>query len=69
LRALLLTTLALVAFAANSIFCRLALAGGAIDAASFTTIRIVSGAAALQLILRPFPAVNPKEKRVLTHDL
>ena len=45
----LLTILALVAFAANSILCRLALRDAAIDAASFSTIRIAGGAAALML--------------------
>ena len=44
------TTVALIAFASNSILCRLALAPGAIDAASFTTVRLVSGAATLLLI-------------------
>jgi drug/metabolite transporter (DMT)-like permease len=47
----LLTALALTAFAANSLLCRLALRDGSIDAASFTSIRLVSGAAALLLIL------------------
>ncbi len=41
--------LALVAFAANSILCRLALGQSDIDAASFSTIRLGSGAAALLL--------------------
>lgn len=50
-RTLLLTTAALVAFAANSLLCRLALGLGLIDAASFTTIRVVSGAMALGLIV------------------
>jgi len=45
-----LTAAALVAFAANSILCRLALGSGAMDAASFTTVRIVSGAAVLALV-------------------
>lgn len=45
----LLTILALLAFAANSILCRLALRDAAIDAASFSTIRIAGGAAALML--------------------
>ena len=40
---LLLAALALVAFAANSILCRLALADGRIDAASFTTLRLLAG--------------------------
>lgn len=44
------TTLALIAFAANSMLCRLALGKSAIDAASFTSIRLASGAAALALI-------------------
>ena len=44
------TALALTAFAANSILCRLALGGRTIDAASFTTIRLVSGAAMLLAI-------------------
>lgn len=44
--------LALVAFAANSLFARLALGGGAIDAASYTALRIASGAGALWLIAR-----------------
>jgi len=46
-----LTTVALIAFAGNSVLCRLALADGSIDAASFTTVRLVSGAIALLLIL------------------
>ena len=40
---LLFAALALVAFAANSILCRLALAEGRIDAASFTTLRLLAG--------------------------
>lgn len=44
------STLALLSFAANSILCRLALGPHAIDAASFTTIRIASGAVALFVI-------------------
>ena len=44
------TAFALIAFAANSVLCRLALGQGAIDAASFTTIRLVSGALVLLLV-------------------
>jgi drug/metabolite transporter (DMT)-like permease len=44
------TGFALAAFAANSVLCRLALAEAAIDAASFSTIRLVSGALVLMLI-------------------
>lgn len=41
----------LTAFAANSLFCRLALASGAADPYSFTAIRIISGAATLAAML------------------
>jgi drug/metabolite transporter (DMT)-like permease len=41
----------MVAFAANSILCRLALAPGAIDPASFTAVRLASGAAILLVIV------------------
>jgi drug/metabolite transporter (DMT)-like permease len=47
-----LTLLAMIAFAGNSLLCRLALKDTHIDAASFTSIRIVSGALALWLIVR-----------------
>ena len=52
LRVFVLTLLAMLAFAGNSLLCRAALQAGRIDAASFTTIRIVSGALALWLIVR-----------------
>ncbi|NNE65101.1 MAG: DMT family transporter [Pyrinomonadaceae bacterium] len=44
------TAFALTAFAFNSILCRLALGAGAIDAASFTSVRLVSGFFALSII-------------------
>jgi len=44
------TVCALAAFAANSVLCRLALRGGSIDAATFSAVRLVSGAAVLMLI-------------------
>ena len=43
-KTILLTVLALLAFAGNSVLCRLALHDGVIDAASFTSIRLFSGA-------------------------
>jgi drug/metabolite transporter (DMT)-like permease len=52
LRVFVLTLLAMLAFAGNSLLCRAALAAGRIDAASFTSIRVVSGALALWLIVR-----------------
>ena len=48
----LLTTFALVAFAANSIICRMALGNAAVDPASFSSIRLVSGAVVLWLIVK-----------------
>lgn len=42
-----LTAAALAAFASNSLLCRLALSRAEIDPASFTTVRMLSGAAAL----------------------
>lgn len=50
-RVITLTTLAMLAFAGNSILCRLALKATAIDAASFTAIRLISGAAMLWLLV------------------
>jgi len=52
LRLILLTLLALCAFAGNSLLCRAALSQTSIDAASFTSIRLVSGALMLALIVK-----------------
>lgn len=49
-RAFTLILLAMLAFAGNSILCRLALRETPIDAATFTSIRIISGAIILGLI-------------------
>lgn len=50
-KTVLLTVVALLAFAGNSVLCRLALKEGAMDAASFTAIRLSSGAAVLLLLV------------------
>jgi drug/metabolite transporter (DMT)-like permease len=50
-RLFILTLLAMIAFASNSLLCRLALKQTSTDAASFTLIRIISGAVALWLIM------------------
>lgn len=50
-RIALLTVLALLAFAGNSVLCRLALQVTTIDPVSFTAIRLVSGALVLWLIV------------------
>jgi drug/metabolite transporter (DMT)-like permease len=47
-----LTTLAMLAFAGNSLLCRAALDHTRIDAASFTTIRLLSGAIVLWVLVR-----------------
>ena len=50
LQTIFFTALAMVAFAANSLLNRLALGSSAIDAASYTTIRLTSGAIMLGII-------------------
>jgi drug/metabolite transporter (DMT)-like permease len=45
-----LTVLALTAFAANSVFCRLALAQPLIDPASYTAVRLIAAVVALGII-------------------
>jgi drug/metabolite transporter (DMT)-like permease len=60
-RAAALTPLALISFSANSLLCRLALGGGTIDAASFTTIRLAAGAATLAAIsMAGSPGTRPE---------
>ena len=51
MRVVILTLLAMIAFASNSLLCRLALRQTPIDAASFTLIRLLSGVIALWLIV------------------
>ncbi len=64
-RVMMLTAIAMTAFSANSILCRFALGGALIDAASFTSIRICSGALFLGVMfvskkntLKGLPAEN-----------
>lgn len=52
-KTVLLTLVAMLAFAANSLLCRLALGQQLIDAASFTAVRVISGAVMLFLIVLP----------------
>lgn len=51
-RTLLLTAVAMLAFAGNSLLCRLALKTTQIDPATFTSLRLLSGALMLALLLR-----------------
>jgi len=51
-RVIALTSLAMIAFAGNSLLCRIALTQTNIDAATFTTIRLMSGAVVLWVVVR-----------------
>ncbi|MEM6760939.1 MAG: DMT family transporter [Pseudomonadota bacterium] len=51
MRLILLTSLAMIAFAANSVLNRVAVDSGAIDPSSFAIIRVASGALALGMVL------------------
>ncbi len=51
MKATLYTIIALIAFAANSLFCRMALTEDYIDAWSFTIIRLLGGAICLTLVM------------------
>ncbi len=53
-RLVILTVITMIAFAGNTLFCRMALKLTSIDAASFTTIRLVSGAVTLWLVVTLF---------------
>lgn len=55
MKSILYVVFALIAFAGNSVFCRWALGQGFIDPASFTSIRLVSGATILALLVIVFP--------------
>ena len=57
-RVLALTALTMIAFAGNSLLCRAALGHAHIDAASFTAIRLISGALVLWLIVQIRPGAR-----------
>ena len=52
MRVALLTALAMLAFAGNSLLCRMALKLTSLDPASFTSVRLLSGALALWWLVR-----------------
>jgi drug/metabolite transporter (DMT)-like permease len=54
-----LTALAMLAFAANSLLCRMALGYRLMDAASFAAVRVISGAVVLGLIVLPRRRMQP----------
>ncbi|WP_411993731.1 DMT family transporter [Agarivorans sp. DSG3-1] len=57
------TLIALIAFAGNSVLCRLALGDQQIDAASFTAVRLLAGAITLVLLLAIKPASGAKQSK------
>jgi drug/metabolite transporter (DMT)-like permease len=59
MRIALLTIVAMFAFAGNSLLCRVALKGTSIDPATFTTMRVVSAAIVLWIILRVRAGAQP----------
>lgn len=60
LKTYLYTFAALIAFAANSVLCRLALKDGAIDPAGFTNLRLISGALTFIVLQALFSGRNQK---------
>ncbi|MBA3633613.1 MAG: DMT family transporter [Acidobacteria bacterium] len=62
MKIILYTSFALIAFAFNSILCRFALGAEAIDAASFTAVRLISGAITLIIISLIFDKKTTKMK-------
>ena len=58
LQVILLTSLAMIAFAANSVLGRLGLLGGDIGAGSFALIRLISGAVVLGFLVNPSTALR-----------
>lgn len=66
MKATLYTIIALIAFAANSLFCRMALAEGYIDPWNFTVIRLLSAAVCLGIIMAAHK-YHLKRKGAFTH--
>jgi drug/metabolite transporter (DMT)-like permease len=63
IRTVVLTSLAMLAFAANSVLARLALGAGVIDAAGYTGVRLAAGAIALVLIVTVAGRTSPASYR------
>lgn len=66
-RLILLTFLTMIAFAANSVLCRLALVDSANDPISFTLIRLLSGAFVLAFFIRKtnYESFKPAKRKLL----
>lgn len=63
MQTVILSVVAMLAFAANSVLCRVALGAGHIDAASYTSVRLVSGAVVLAAI------VLLRDRRIVRADV
>ena len=63
----LLTLVTMLCFAGNSVLCRLALRQTAIDAASFTSVRLVSGALMLAFLIYARQRLQPNASTVSGH--
>ena len=61
-----LTLLTMIAFAGNSVLCRVALKHTGIDAASFTSIRLVSGTVVLWLVTCSFRSTHAGKGNLLS---
>ncbi len=61
IRIITLTALSMLAFASNSLLCRIALKHTTIDPASFTTIRLIAGALTLVILVRIRQGAYPRE--------
>lgn len=68
-RTLIITMVAMLAFAANSVLCRLALTKAGLDPVVFTAVRLASGAAMLAALLlwRNRRTAEPKAGNLLEH--
>ncbi len=63
-----ITLLALVAFAANSVLSRMALMDDALDAASFTSIRLISGIVMLFLMMAFMTSSKPSKQNISSNS-
>jgi drug/metabolite transporter (DMT)-like permease len=61
------TFVAMLAFAGNSVLCRMALESGTIDPATFTSVRLISGAIILSILVLLIPKLSKNKTGDLKH--
>jgi drug/metabolite transporter (DMT)-like permease len=61
------TILAMLAFAGNSVLCRMALERGTIDPATFTSVRLISGAIILSILVLSISKLSESKTADLKH--